>query len=295
MFKAVNISNPKRTIFIIICVIAIGILFESFQQLYYINRYQLSTDATFFGLLKFQALRWVVWLLFSLILIRYSKKRTLKKDLTTLDIIKYFFLICSLVFFAIITISVLQLLLSPEHLSFNLLFSEFIPFFTFQKAPIYTLGYIAIAIILHFHFANEQLQIEVQNLIELKSSHVKEYNALRSNIDDKATILNIKIGNNHKIIPVDTINWIESDDYCVKVHTANGAAYSMRSSLKALEKKLTSHFLRVHRKAIVNMDMAKSLNNSSSPRLILKDDSSIVISKSNLKKVKDYLQEKANN
>ena len=294
MLKEVNISNPKRTIFIIICVIVIGIVFESFQQLYYINRYQLSADATFFGLLKFQALRWFVWLLFSFILLKYSKKRTTKKELTTLDIFKYFILICSLVFFAIISISVLQLILSQGEFSVNLLFSEFIPFFTFQKAPIYTLGYIAIAIILHFHLTNEQLQIEVQKLVELKRTHVKEYNKLRSNIDDKAKILNIKIGNNHKIIPVDTINWIESDDYCVKVHTTNGAAYSMRSSLKALETKLNGQFLRVHRKAIVNMDMAKSLNNSSSPSIILNDDSSIVISKSNLKKVKNYLQQKAN-
>lgn len=295
MLKAVNISNPKRTIFIIICIVAIGIVFESFQQLYYINRYQLSTDTTFFGLLKFQALRWVVWLLYSFILIGFSKKQTAKKALTTLDIVYYFILICSLVFFAIISISVIQLLLSPESFSFHILYSEYIPFFTFQKAPIYTLGYIAIAIILHFHFTNEQLQIHVRKLFELKNSHTKEYEELRSKIDDKAKILTIKIGNNHKIIPVNNINWIESDDYCVKVHTTNGSAYSMRSSLKALEKKLNGQFLRVHRKAIVNMQMVTSLNNSNSPSLILKDNSSILISKSNLKKVKNYWQQKTFN
>jgi len=295
MLKAVSISNPKRTIFIIICVVTIGIVFESFQQLYYINRYQLSADATFFGLLKFQALRWFIWILLSFVLIGYSRKQTSKKQFRTIDIVNYFLLICLLVFLAIVIISIIQLLLSSEPFSLNLLISEFIPFFTFQKAPIYTLGYIAIAIILYFHFTNEQLYIEVQKLVELKSSHAKEYKALRSNIADKAKILNIKIGNNHKIIPVDNIYWIESDDYCVKVHTTTGSAYSMRSSLKALEKKLNGQFLRVHRKAIVNMDMALSLNNSSSPSLILKDDSSIVISKSNLKKVKDYLQQKAHN
>ncbi|MEZ4795834.1 MAG: LytTR family DNA-binding domain-containing protein [Flavobacteriaceae bacterium] len=187
------------------------------------------------------------------------------------------------------------MLLSNTDFSFNLLFSEFIPFFTFQKAPIYTLGYIAIAIILHFHFTNEQLQIEVQKLSELKNSHQKEYESLRSNIDDKAKILNIKIGNKHKIIAVDNINWIESDDYCVKVHTTEGSAYSMRSSLKELETKLNGQFLRVHRTAIVNMDRAKSLNNSSSPSITLQDNSIIEVSKSNLKKVKDYLQKHSSN
>lgn len=295
MFELSNISNPKRTIAIIIGVVFIGIVFESYQQLYYINRYQLSDDATFFGLLKFQALRWVVWLLFSIILIRFSKKRALNQELTTLDIFKYTFLIGSLVFLAIVCISILQLLLSNATFSTDLLLNEFLPFFTFQKAPIYTLGYIAIAIILHFHYKNEQLQIEVQRLADLKQSHLKAYNNLKSSIDDKARILNIKIGNNHKIIAVDSINWIESDDYCVKVHTANGKSYSMRSSLKALEEKLNGQFLRIHRKAIVNMEKVKSLNNSNQPNLIIQDDTSISISKSNLKKVKEYLNEKSSN
>ncbi len=295
MFQNLNISNPKRTVFIIVTVIFIGIVFESFQQLYYINRYQLSDDATFFGLLKYQALRWVIWLLFSIILFQFSKYRVSKNELTTLDLLKYFLLIGSLVILSIFTISCLQLLLSSSKFSLELLFTEFVPFFTFQKAPIYTLGYIAIAIILHFHFTNEQLQIEVQKLSELKDSHKKEYESLRSNIDDKAKILNIKIGNKHKIIAVDTINWIESDDYCVKVHTIDGAAYSMRSSLKALETKLNGQFLRVHRTAIVNMDRAQSLNNSNTPSITLFDKSTISVSKSNLKKVRDYLQKNSSN
>lgn len=294
MFETIQISNPKRTIVIILCVVILGIVFESFQQLYYINRFQLSADATFFGLLKFQALRWIVWLLYSLVLINYSKTKAQKNQLTTLDIFKYVLLITMLVALAIVTISLAQLVLSDEKISKELLLNEFLPFFTFQKAPIYTLGYIAIAIILYFHFKNEQLQIEVQKLVDLKESHTKAYNALKANNDDRAQILNIKIGNNHKIIAVNTINWIESDDYCVKVHTDNGGSYSMRSSLKALEQKLNGQFLRIHRKAIVNMDKAKSLNNSNQPCLILHDESAISISKSNLKKVKDYLNHKSN-
>ncbi|WP_250432909.1 LytR/AlgR family response regulator transcription factor [Hanstruepera flava] len=293
MIKTINISNPKRTILIVLGVIIIGIVFESYQQLYYINRYQLSADATFFGLLKFQALRWIVWLLLSFFLIDFSRKMALKNQVTTKDLLKYALLIIGLVVLGIFSISILQLLFSDTTFSLNDLFLEFIPFFTFQKAPIYTLGYIAIAIILYFHFKNEQLQVEVQRLEDLKQSHAKAYKDLKSKMDDKAQILNIKIGNSHKIIAVDTINWIESDDYCVKVHTSNGSSYSMRSSLKALEQKLNGQFLRIHRKAIVNMDKVKSLNNSNQPNLIIQDETSISISKSNLKKVKDYLNEKS--
>jgi len=63
----------------------------------------------------------------------------------------------------------------------------------------------------------------------------------------------------------------------------------MRSSLKALEQKLDSNFLRVHRKAIVNMDFAKEINLSQSPILILQNNEVIAISKSNLKLVRDFI------
>jgi len=127
----------------------------------------------------------------------------------------------------------------------------------FSKGPIYILGYIAIAIILHFYFVSEELPFQVQELSELKDSNLKLYNELKSEINDKTTILNVKIGNKRRIIPVEEIQWIEADDYCVKLHLENGKSYTMRSNLKALENKLSLPFLRVHRKTIVNMTMVK--------------------------------------
>ena len=105
----------------------------------------------------------------------------------------------------------------------------------------------------------------------------------------KTKILNIKIGNKRKIISVNEIMWLEADDYCVLVHTINDPSYTMRISLKALQEKLSNNFLRVHRKGIVNMDMVKELNLNSNPRLVLKNDQEVIVSKSNLKFVKDFL------
>ena len=133
------------------------------------------------------------------------------------------------------------------------------------------------------------MQIEVEQLSELKKTNTELYKKLSKHIDDKSTVLNIKIGNNRKIIYVKDICWIEADDYCVIVHTNNDAAYTMRSTLKALENKLSNNFLRVHRKAIANMDMAKELNLSQSPKLILQNNIEIPVSKSNLKMVKDFI------
>ena len=283
-----NISNTKRSILIIALIVVLAITFETFQQLYYIKRFQISDGITFFELLKTQSYRWVIWLLLSLVLIWYSKSQT-SKSKTNLSIIKLAGLIVSLVYINIVIISLSQLFLSGDVFSFSSLFSDYLPFFMYQKAPIYTLGYIAISMILYLYFENEKLQIEVQKLSDLKLTNAQLFKELNSKIDEKTTVLNIKIGNKRKIIPVETISWIEADDYCVKVHTTNNGNYTMRSSLKTLEDKLSNNFLRVHRKAIVNMSFAKELHMSGSPNLILENDLQIPVSKSNLKTVKNFL------
>ena len=58
------------------------------------------------------------------------------------------------------------------------LVNDYLQFFIFQKATIYTLGYIAIAIILHQYFINEKLHIEVQELSELKRTNKKLFKKL---------------------------------------------------------------------------------------------------------------------
>lgn len=283
-----KISSKKRSAIIIVLVFIMAIVFETFQQLYYINRFNLADDVSFFSVLKTQSYKWLVWVLVSTILIWYVKINSSKKEKLLFDYLKYGLVIFGLVFLSILIISAVQLNLSNESFSLTLFFAEYVTFFSFQKAPIYTLGYIAIAIIVHFYFTNEQLEIKVQELSELKDTNEALYKKLSQSIDDKTSVLNIKIGNKRKIIATDTISWIEADDYCVKVYS-NASTYIMRSSLKALENKLDANFLRVHRKAIVNMRMAKELRLNNSPRLILENNSEIPVSKSNLKLVKDFL------
>ena len=286
--KLKDISNSKRSVLIITLIILMAITFETLQQLYYIKRFQITEGVTFFDILKAQAYRWIVWVVSSFVLIWHIKTQTAKHK-TTLSIFKLIVIIFSLVCINILIISASQIISSQTTFTLAELFLEYIPFFAYQKAPIYTLGYIAISLIMYLYFKNEKLQIEVQELSELKLTNNKIYKKLRTQVNEKSTILNIKIGNKHKIIPVEQISWIEADDYCVKVHTTTYNTYTMRSSLKALEDKLNTNFLRVHRKAIVNMNLAKELHLTNSPSLILKNEIEIPISKSNLRTVKDYL------
>jgi len=281
--------NIKRSITIIIILLIVAITFETFQQLYYIQRYEINDDITFFDILKSQSYKWLVWVLLSVPLIFYIKKRANKSEFVLINFVKLALFILALVFINVLIVSISQHYKSTDWFSWSVLTREYIPFFTFQKSPIYTLGYISISIILYFYFINRDLQVEVQKLSELKEINLKLYNELKSEINDKTTILNIKIGNTRKIISVEEIVWIQADDYCAKLHLLSGKSYTMRSTLKDLERKLQDPFLRVHRKAIVNMRMTKELTLGDNPTLVLTTNDKIRVSKSNLSAIREFI------
>lgn len=265
-----------------------AITFESAQQLFYLRHFNLSESTTFSDLFINHAYRWLIWAILSFFLINYAKTIATKKPLI-IDFTKYGLLILTIVFVNILIISIIQLIVSETPFSIRILFDELFPLFLFQKLPMYTLGYILISIILYFYFLNKQLLVEVQELSEIKQINIELYDQLKTSHKDRSQMLNVKIGNKRKIIPIDEIYWIEADDYCAKVHLVNNSSYSMRISLNNLENILDDKFLRVHRKSIVNMSMIKEINLSQKPNLTLKNNTVISISKSKIKKVKDFL------
>ena len=286
MFR--TIPRFKRLFICIVIAILLIITFETAQQLYYINRYEIAEGVTFFELLKGQSYRWMVWTILGLFLFGYIK-HTRQEANSRSYYIKLLLSILGLVVVNIFIISWLQMTFSKVDFSTSLFFNEFVVFYIFQKAPMYTLGYLAISAIFHLYFSNEQLQVKVHHLADVKNTNELLYKKLSTYTDDKAQVLTIKIGNKKRIVPVAQICWIESDDYCVKVHTNEGDSLSMRSSLKALEEKLGANFLRVHRKAIVNMDYVKAFTLSSTPKIILENQEEVQVSKSQLKGVRDFL------
>lgn len=278
----------KRTLLFIAVVMLLTITFETAQQLYYIKRYNIADGITFLELLKGQSYRWFIWMAFGFLLFKYIKEH--KKDEETRPYYaKLALYIFGLVILNILIISVSQTIEQEESFSFALFINEYLPFYLFQKASMYTLGYIAISVVLHLYVTNEELQVQVHQLAEVKKTNASLYEKLSAYTDDKASVVTIKIGNKRRIIPVAQICWIEADDYCVKVHTKEGESLSMRSSLKALEEKLDMNFLRVHRKAIVNMDFVKELKLTNQPTLQLFNQDEIQVSKSQLKHVRDFL------
>ncbi len=105
--------------------------------------------------------------------------------------------------------------------------------------------------------------------------------------DDHTPIIQIRVGNKVKNILVSDIIWVQSDDYCVKVHTANGS-YSLRKSMKRMEQELTSKgFVRLHRSVIVNRNEVDTLVYSPDPKVTLKNGQTLPIALSRMPKVKE--------
>lgn len=208
-----HIKGYQRIFMLIFTVLFLTITFETSQQLFYIKRFNLADDVTYFSLLKSQAYRWLIWVLLSSIIFWFLKSKTINKQITIVDILKYSGLIFSLVAINIIIISASQLITNGDAFTFQTFTLEYLQFFMYQKAPMYILGYIAITTVMHLYFVNEQLQVKVQSLSELKLTNARLYTELKERVDDRTSILNIKIGNKRKIIPVNEVLWIEADDY----------------------------------------------------------------------------------
>ena len=63
-----------------------------------------------------------------------------------------------------------------------------------------------------------------------------------------------------RLLPVEQISWIEADGMYVKLHTRDGGILLHRALLGSLDEVLDDHrFIRIHRSAIVNIDVVSEL------------------------------------
>jgi len=289
LFKNGPFSPSKKSVLLIVLLLSIAITFETFQQIYYIKRFQLLQDIRFFEVLKNQFYRWVIWMLLGGLLLPIANKNSSQVFQKFTDYKDYVFSIIGLVILNIFIISIIQLLINGDSLTLSSFWNEYFSFFLYQKAPIYTLGYSAIAIILHLYYTNKSLLIQILELGNLKETNKRLYSELSKTKDDSTKILTVKIGNKRKVITVASIQWIEADDYCVRIHTEQSMPLTMRSSLKGLESKLGHPFLRVHRKALVNTTYIEEIESGASSRLLLKNGHYIPVSQKKLKTVHEFL------
>lgn len=70
----------------------------------------------------------------------------------------------------------------------------------------------------------------------------------------------LKTGHRVRLLPVEQISWIEADGTYVRIHTRDNAAYQQRGPIGSMEELLDPRqFVRIHRSAIVNLDLVSEL------------------------------------
>jgi len=102
----------------------------------------------------------------------------------------------------------------------------------------------------------------------------------------------VRTGNNIKIIPVSKINYLAADDDYVCIHTDEGSSLK-KNTLSFFEKNLNEkEFVRVHRSFIVRINQIIRIEpyEKESHKVILKDKTSISVSKSGYTKLKKALE-----
>lgn len=102
----------------------------------------------------------------------------------------------------------------------------------------------------------------------------------------------VSVNNKTILIKTDDVDWIESADYYVKVHSC-GKSYLLRESMNKLEEQLDpDKFIRIHRSSIVNMERIKEIEALFNGESIvtLSEGTKLRLSKSRKKSLKEKLK-----
>jgi hypothetical protein len=278
----------RKAIGTVISLIVLVILFETLQQLYYVRKFDLADDVRFLFLLQRQVYRWLIWLAMSVPLVLAARRLVPTTSSASLKLLYYALLIGSIVLLDVLLIALIAFPFGGEvAFAWPYFFTEYLAFFTFQKAPLFTLGYIGVCWISALYRFNQELLVEVTSLRDLRQQDKALFQELSKTHQPQESILTIRSGRQVSVVSLEDVHYIAADDYCVNVHLADGRKYVMRKSLKALQEKLPDHFMRVHRKFIINRRAVTHFT-TNVPALLLEDGTSVPVSKSKLKAVKEY-------
>lgn len=279
--------NGKVSFLIIASIFAI-IFFDALQQKFYLDTFNLdpSGTITFPNILGTHLTRWLIWALVSITYVAYAWQKFAENDYSV-DF-KTWGKIGALVFGAnfasLILICFANIFQNGSELSMALLV-ELFTFMFYQKGL--SFAFTSCLLVLLIYNRANSLVIDAQ-WVEI--TNLKKQPTTTS--EEKNPTLNIKIGNKLKVIPISDVHWFEADDYCVKVHTSE-KSYTMRKSLKSLQKELASlNFVRVHRSALLNLDYLDHIDFHSST-VKLQSTLEIPISKSGASLLKEILQTKS--
>jgi two-component system LytT family response regulator len=135
---------------------------------------------------------------------------------------------------------------------------------------------------------NEALELAHRLSLLLASGAVKQ--SVRS--PDPPRRLVIATSGSDLILDMPEIEWIEADDYYAAIH-ARGRRHLVRESLVSLEARLDrSHFARVHRSAIVNLEKVREVRTATGgdALVVLRDGTELPLSRRRRQEVAEAIR-----
>ncbi len=144
-------------------------------------------------------------------------------------------------------------------------------------------------------FSRDRFKLAIEKATsKLSKKPVEQIQTLTENIVDSNTTINrivVKNGSKIDIIPTDKVNYIESEDDYVMIHTADGK-YLKQATMKYFENHLNNkEFIRIHRSYIVSTNQIAelSLYGKESYIVILKCGAQLKVSRGRYKELKKEL------
>ena len=134
---------------------------------------------------------------------------------------------------------------------------------------------------LHKAFDNIKNNDSSDGINQLKTQVVE------SGVLDKIVV---KSNNNIHVIPLDEVNYIESEDDYVMIHTSNGK-HLKHQTMKFYEENLNNMFIRIHRSYIVNISQINKIEKfgKDTYQVILKNEVKLKVSRSRYQELKAVL------
>src|SRR5690606_20357823 len=136
------------------------------------------------------------------------------------------------------------------------------------------------------------LTLNKASAIEESKEETKSFAQQVNQVNDSLDRILVRTGNNIKIIPVSKINYLAADDDYVNIYTDEGSSLK-KNTLSYYEKHLSEkEFVRVHRSYIVRINQIIRIEpyEKESHKVILKDKTSISVSKSGYTKLRKALE-----
>lgn len=263
--------------------------FEAAQQHYYITSFDLAgkDEVTIIGLMSRHSIRWAIWVVLALPLARFVFRHP-ARQLDSRLLASYGMGLALTLLATLLVISGVELWSNELSADY---FGELLAYFTYQKAALFFNAYLGLIILISLYQRTKLLDSKMVELTDLKIEFKSRYDELSNQIrDDHAPLIQIKVGNKVKNILLADILWVQSDDYCVKVHAKSGS-YNLRKSMKLMEQELEPWgFIRLHRNTLVNRDEVDTLVYAPEPGVTLKNGQTLPIALGRVSKVKEHFK-----